>query len=74
MLIIFLLIGIALGSILTYILCHDDTMMVGKLRVDKSDPDDGPYLFLELTTSPEFIENSKRVILEVDVKNFISQK
>lgn len=49
---------------------------IGKLRVDSSDPDDGPYLFLELNQSIEAVKlrDKKRVILEVDDTNFISQK
>lgn len=48
--------------------------LVGTLRVDNSDPDDVPYLFLELTSNPEVIKQRKYVTLKVDVKNYLSQK
>lgn len=46
---------------------------VGALKVDRSDPD-GPYIFLELYTDVNHLCKKKRVILEVDLKNCISQK
>lgn len=48
---------------------------VGSLRVDQSDPDSGPYLFLELDRdSAEAIYKKRYVRLRVDLKNYISQK
>lgn len=47
---------------------------MGSLVIDKSDPDDGPYMFLELKTSPAVIETKDRVTLQVVHKNYISQK
>lgn len=47
---------------------------IGDLRIDESDPEDGPYLFLELNTRPDNIKTRKRVTLNVKVENFISQK
>ena len=47
---------------------------VGTLRVDRSDPDDGPYMFLELSKGVGDISNKKYVVLKVDTKNYISQK
>ena len=46
---------------------------IGTLRVDSSDPD-GPYLFLELETTPSVIKKEKTVLLKVDTKSYISQK
>ena len=49
---------------------------IGTLRIDQSDPDDGPYLFLELY-SPDAttaIMNSKQVIFDVNVKDYISHE
>lgn len=46
---------------------------VGCLRIDNSDPD-GPYLFLELKVDPKVIETNKYITLEVNTKNYISQK
>ena len=47
---------------------------IGHLRVDQSDPDDGPYLFLELTSTTEALKKRKYVTLDVKVENYISQK
>lgn len=46
----------------------------GDLRVDTSDPDDGPYLFLELKEDVRNIMRKEYVILGVKVENYISQK
>lgn len=49
---------------------------IGTLRIDSSDPDDGPYLFLELNQSIANLklQDKKFVILEVDATNYLSQK
>lgn len=44
---------------------------VGDLRVDHSDPVDGPHLYLELDTSVSAILRKKRVAFRVKVKDFI---
>lgn len=43
----------------------------GSLKIDTSDPDDGPYLFLELSKDVNYIYNKKYVKLIIDRKNFI---
>ena len=47
---------------------------VGTLRADVSDPDEPPYLFLQLppTTDPYKLIRKKRVTLDVKIQNFIS--
>ena len=57
------LIGILIGCIMTLIIFR--TRSVGVLRVDSSDPDDGPYLFLELKSNPQTIVKKKYVVLKV---------
>lgn len=47
---------------------------VGTLRIDTSDPEDGPYLFLELSTDPRALMSRKTVILDVNTESYISQK
>lgn len=71
-LIIAFLLGLAMGCIFTKLLSHPET--VGALRVDSSDPDDGPYLFLELTSNPEVIKTKKYIYLKVDTRSYITQK
>lgn len=47
---------------------------VGTLRIDNSDPEDGPYMFLELEKGIGDISSKKHVILKVKRKNFIPHK
>lgn len=44
---------------------------VGDLRVDHSDPVDGPHLYLELDTDVPTVLRKKRVAFRVKVKDFI---
>ena len=44
---------------------------VGDLRVDHSDPVDGPHLYLELDTDVSAILRKKRVAFRVKAKDFI---
>lgn len=44
---------------------------VGDLRVDRSDLDDGPHLFLELNTDVRTITAKKRVVFRVKAVDFI---
>ena len=46
-------------------------LVVGVLRVDHSDFNDSPYLFLELSKELPFVINKKYVILKVSRKNYI---
>ena len=47
---------------------------IGDLRIDESDPEDGPYLFLELKTAPNNFKSLKQVTLNVKAENYISQR
>ena len=71
-----LIIGLFLGFVVGFIfgVWKSKETPVGVLRVDRSDPDDGPYLFLEMNTTPEVITKRKYITLEVLAKNYISQK
>lgn len=66
------LFGIACGYIVGTIGRQEKA--VGELRVETSDPDDGPYLFLELHTKPEEIMKRNHVKLTVNTKSFISHE
>lgn len=72
-LIVMFLIGLATGFIFAEIRSRFKPIS-GVLRVDNSDPEDGPYLFLELNTSPEKLEESSKLIFKVSHSNYISQK
>jgi hypothetical protein len=65
-------IGILVGIVCTTVATR--TKLVGSLRVDMSDPDDGPYLFLELSKDIGEIYRKKYVMFKVSLKNFIPQK
>ena len=46
----------------------------GTLRIDHSDPQDGPYLFLELEKGMYDISKRHYILLEVKLKNYYSHK
>lgn len=72
-LLIVLLIGILTGMLIAKFAFRDKP--IGSLRVDQSDPDSGPYLFLELSPGGvDELYKKKFVSLRVDLKNYISQK
>ena len=68
-LIIIFVIGILVGCIITLSIFRMRT--VGSLRIDTSDPDDGPYLFLELSRDVSVVYQRKYVTLKVNTKSFI---
>jgi hypothetical protein len=65
--------GVIIGCIVTKLTTRNKP--IGTLRIDNSDPDDGPYLFLELKagTHPNSLKNVKYVTFQVKAENFISQ-
>lgn len=50
------------------------SLKIGHLRIDRSDPTEEPYMFLEVTKGVGDISNRKLVLLEVKNENYISQK
>lgn len=73
--ILFLLIGIGVGLVLSRIFKKKELPSSGYLRYDQSDPD-SPYLFLEIKNEDEFhkIPKKKKVCFDVKVEDFIPQK
>lgn len=57
-------IGIFIGVVLTLLLFRKN--MVGTLLVNTSDPDDAPYLFLELSKDVSDVTNKRYVVLKVN--------
>ena len=47
---------------------------IGTRRVDQSDLDDGPYLFLEMSGDPKKLTNQKYITLKVNLENYISHQ
>ena len=72
-LVVALVIGILIGISIAKFAFRD--IPIGSLRVDQSDPDSGPYLFLELDRSgADAIYKQRYVRLRVELKNYISHK
>jgi hypothetical protein len=65
---------LSVGFIIGYVVIAVFTKSIkyiGSLRMDASDPDDGPYLFLELETDVEELSRKKYVILKINTDDFI---
>ena len=71
-------IGFVLGLIIGYLsaksMCREEP--IGDLRIDESDPEDVPLLFLELNSESHLnaLKLRKKVTLNVKAENYISQK
>lgn len=70
--VIYFCVGIVIGAILHILISRIKS--VGALRIDNSDPDDGPYLFLELSKDIGFIKRKRYVVLKVNLKSYIPHK
>jgi hypothetical protein len=74
--ILLFILGVALGYIGGYALAmlSNNSDPVGTLRIDRSDPDDSPYLFLELDDSiiVNKIAQMENVTFRVLADNYIS--
>ena len=71
--VIYGLIGFILGVLVSYLVIKR-TPKDGTLCVDKSDPDDEPYLFLEPKTSPYEMARKRVVVFDVKRENYISHE
>lgn len=69
--IIALIVGSIVGSLVTLFLHR--TKFVGTLRIDRSEPDEAPRIFLELHKGLGDISKVKRVSMDVSTENYISQ-
>ena len=70
---IWLLVGILIGLLVSRFIFKDKP--IGSLRVDQSDQDSEPYLFLELDQGGmNDIYKKQFVRLRVKIKNYISHK
>ena len=65
-----LILGAVIGLVLTCITIA--SWIAGTLRIDSSD-EDGPYLFLELDCTVNFLKKRKYVLFKVNPTNYISQ-
>lgn len=68
-----LIIGIAVGFLAAVLIFHANE--VGTLRIDDSDPDSPPYLFLEVEHGKSHIlQRSKYVRMKVDLHGYLPRK
>lgn len=68
--------GTVIGYVLSRIIVrqHDKKLYVGTLRVDRSDPDEAPYLFLELEQGGMMkIHQNKTVLFNVDLNGYLTR-
>lgn len=71
------IVGIIVGFGISWFMAwrHDKKLCVGTLRVDRSDPDEAPYLFLELKQDEmDKIHKSKIMIFNVDLNGYLPRK
>lgn len=61
-------IGLFIGKVRT------DNNVIGNLRIDRSDPTEEPYLFLELFNGVHTFSDRKTVHLKVRAENYVSHK
>ena len=71
--------GAAIGAFVVLFVwrCADNRVKpIGTLVIDNSDPEDGPLPFLELPVGSNFyaITQAERVVLDVEVRDYISQE
>lgn len=64
--------GTAFGSIIMWFVKKPQKPM-GTLRIDNSDPFDGPHMFLEVHTTLDRFVHRRFVTFEVNQENFNSQ-
>lgn len=62
------------SSLITIWLRKDYKKVVGTLRIDSSDPEDEPYIFLELNKGVGDVSRRSVVTLKVSTKSYLSQK
>lgn len=68
-----LIVGIAVGFLAAVLIFH--AYEVGTLRIDNSDPDSSPYLFLEVGHGKSHIlQRSKYVRMKVDIHGYLPRK
>lgn len=66
--VILILAGIVIGIGIAMIIFR--AYFIGTLRIDKSDPTEEPYMFLELDKGIGDISSKKHVVLRVSTKNY----
>lgn len=63
-----ILVGVAASSV------YFRARTIGLLRVDRSDPSEPPYLFLEVEKNPDALQHGRLVVLRIRKENLISHE
>ena len=66
------LIGLAVGTGIGYLITRPKPS--GYIRIDRSDPDESPMLFLESRIGIHELSKKKYVVYEVKTENYISHE
>lgn len=66
------ILGVLVGSLLVMIFRHN--RISGVLQVEDLDPEEGPYLLLELSKDVDYIRTKKYVTFKVNARTFVSHK
>lgn len=64
-----MIIGVSIGFGIGKAKYHQSP--IGDLRIDRSDPVDGPHLYLELDTNVPAVMTKKYVVFRVKVEDFV---
>src|SRR5574344_1527554 len=64
--------GFLVGGVVIAVVLYEKP--VGTLRIDTSDPDEAPYLFVELSESVVKIYDKKQVTFYVNTQKYVSRK
>lgn len=70
--IFYVIVAVLLGFALGYI--SNAKRVMGVMRIDNSDPEDEPYLFLELKTGIGKLEHGDIVSFKVNTESYISHE
>ena len=46
----------------------------GNILIDNSDPNEQPYMFLEISVNPNELKDNRYIVLKVKKKNFITHE
>lgn len=72
--IVIYLLGILSGLLIALFIKHiSKEKPVGTIRIDRSDPNDTPYMFLELNVSLRELATQKEAWLKISTENYISR-
>ena len=66
------IIGVFVGFIAATVIIK--ARSIGSLKINNSDPDDAPYLFLELSEDVNNLFHKSYVVMKVDIRNDIPRK